>query len=180
MSKLKKMIMFLTIIIIIIILLIACIIMSETEIEENSNTITTQQNVENIVVDFKEVTNPHKYLTAKSCVEKYIGYIYQGDKASVYRILDSEYVQKFNILQEDVLGFVEKVEGPVNLRVEDMYVVEKNENEEQYYISGKLLQETIDGMEVTDENYAVTVTLDSENMIYSIIPKGYGGPFYEE
>lgn len=181
MSKLKKMIIFLSIIISIIILLMVYITTLEQEVEENKNVIA-QPNKENII-DCKAVTNPHKYLTAKSCVEKYLGYIYRGDKESVYRTLDSGYIQKFNITQENVLEFVGKIEAPVNLRIEDMYVIEKNERIEEYYILGTLIlnqDETEEFVEIEMEKVKYTVILDSENMIYSIIPKGYGGPFYEE
>lgn len=175
MKILKKTMAILMVLLIFLVILVFSISMKK---DKNSNIDYVKESVD--ISKYKKVTNPHMYLTVKTCVERYLNYIYQKDADSIYKILDSKYIQEFNISQENVFEYVEALEIPVILSIEEMYVLEKNENEHEYYISGTLREDIVDGISDKKIDYIITVKLDLENMIYSIIPNGYGGPLYEK
>lgn len=169
-------------ILILIILTITLLVLIINNSDDNGNYLEQQQdnNVKEDIVNPKEVTNPHMYMTVKSCIEKYINYIYVDDNISVYRIIDNEYINKFNLTEKNILENIEDITNPATLEIEKMYVVEENEYEQEYYVSATIKEESVEGVVIQEKEFIVTVKLDINNMIYSIIPNGYGGPLYEE
>lgn len=170
---------------IIIILLLLLIISIINIYNKNDNDNTFTNNIEiiegdnNVLEDIKVVTNPHMYFTVKSCIEKYISYISQGDNESVYKILDNEYIIKFNISEENIFNIIETTNNPFTISIEKMYFKENN-NIQEYYVSAILIEEDMNGEVIKEKEFKITVKLDINNMIYSVIPNGYGGPLYEE
>ena len=178
MKKIKGLLLGVLILIIIIIIILLVVI----DNNHNNENYTEKQdnNVNENIVNIKEVTNPHMYITVKSCIEKYINYIYIDDNISVYRIIDNEYINKFNLTENNILENVEDIANPVTLDIEKMYIVEESENEQEYYVSSTIKEESVEGTIIQEKDFIVTVKLDISNMTYSIIPNGYGGPLYEE
>lgn len=174
----KKIKILLIISVLLITVLMIWVVNISSKNDKSNNTKPDEES--NIIVKHQKVTNPHMYFTVKACVEKYLYYLQQKDKDSICKILDYEYIKEFNIHNENVLQYVENISNPVILSVKEMYVLEKSENEHEYYISGILQEEIMDGVSEEKIDFIVTVKLDLENMIYSVIPKGYGGPLYEK
>ena len=178
MQKLKVMIIL--IVICIFVTVIAIFVVNTKQEKDNPQNIVSNQDVSISLPETQKVTNPHMYFTVKSCAEKYLTYLYQADKDSLLKIIDSTYKKQFHVNEENLMNYVEAISSPVMLFIENMYVTEEDENNHTYYIQGEIAKETINGIEGQKQEFCVTVKLDMENMIYSIIPFGFGGPFYEE
>ena len=124
--------------------------------EENNNINIIEEN--NTIAQYQKVTNPHMYFTVKSCVEKYLYYVQQKDADSITKILDYQYIKDFNISKENVFNHVEEILNPVVVTIEEMYVLEKNENEHEYYLRGILQEEQMDGLSQEKTDFTLTVS----------------------
>ena len=145
--------------------------------EENEN---NQTSINYDTLKPEKVKDSSMYFTVNSCIEQYMGYLQANDKESIYKILDNTYKEQFNVTEENVLDFVEKIEDLVILEINEMYVLQKDDNIYEYYINGDLSVDEINTIATEKQKFCITVKLDMKNMIYSIIPFGYGGPLYEE
>lgn len=126
------------------------------------------------------VTNRDDFFTAQSCVQKYILYITQKDKESIYKLLDKSYIDQFKVTKDNVLEHVENLSGEITFKAKKMYFDKVNENFYKYYVIGEILEEKMDENPKSMGEFKVTVNMDLENMLFSIVPYGYGGTFHEK
>lgn len=125
------------------------------------------------------VKDRNDFFTVQSCINQYIVYLVQNDGESLYNLLDKTYIQEFNITKENVLEHVEDLSGEISFRAKKMYFEQISENVYRYYVKGEIIENDIDIMTSKGE-FNITVNMDIDNMLFSIIPYGYGGIFNEE
>ena len=129
----------------------------------------------------KQVTNTNMYFTVKYCAEKYIYYLQLKDKKSLETLLDNNYINRFNITQDNILNYVEKIDSMGTLFIDKMYVINEDDEIQTYYLEGNIIQDMSESnYEYNEDRFCITIILDTNNDIYSVIPFGYGGPLYEK
>ena len=175
MQKIKQMII---LIIILIIAIIMTILVMNRHSQEEQAIVGNTYSQENS--QLQKAKNPHLYFTVKSCAEQYLSYLFQADNQAILRMLDSRYIQQFGINEQNVQQYVEKINTPIILTIDQMYWTEQDATHHQYYIKGNITEDTLQEENNQEKEWIITVNLDLENQIFSIIPFGYGGPFYEE
>lgn len=125
------------------------------------------------------VKDRNDFFTVQSCINQYIVYLTQKDTESLYRLLDETYIQEFNITKENILEHVDSLTGEISFRAKKMYFEQINENFYRYYVKGEIIENDIDTMTNKGE-LNITVNMDIDNMLFSIIPYVHGGIFNEE
>ncbi len=168
----------LLIIIVILIIGIICIWNLLNKENNQENNITQNEVLEQN--EYTEVKSATSFFTVQECVNKYLNYIVEEDEKSIYRILDEQYINDFNVTESNVLNKVEDINESVNFSAEKMYVSGLGEDYQTYYVSGTLSNDGEDLIDTEVEKLNITINLDLDNMIFSVIPYGYGGIFYEE
>lgn len=176
----------------VIILLIMCVLLMllfyiATKKENANNTIINNSNE---IIYKKDTTNIHEvkgatsYFTVQSCVNKYLNYLAQKDKNSLYKILDSTYIHKFQITQDNVLNSLEDLSGNINFEATKMYYETISDTEKAYYVKGTIekeeIREDVTNYSIINKNFYITIRLDTDNMIFSVIPSVEGGIFNED
>ena len=126
------------------------------------------------------VTNRDDFFTAQLCVNNYIVYLTQKDAESLYKLLDEEYIEQFDVTKDNVLEHVENLSGNIGFKAKKMYFDKVNENYYKYYVIGEIFEHNMDEEPKSMGEFKVTVNMDLENMLYSIVPYGYGGNFHEK
>ena len=175
------------ILIIIIILLLVLIVKQlngnkkETIIDENIEVITEEQR------NLQPVKNYPAFFTVQLCVERYISYVINNDAESVLAVLDEGYIQKNNINKNNVFDKIDKIETEAEFHAEKMYCEEIDESTVKYYVLGNLEEineNDMDALEIVDTSLLgdvnFEVSIDYDNMIFSIKPMENGGIFNEE
>lgn len=180
-----------TAIIVLILIIILILVLFIINKNETNNTKTNQyenkqfatESIEQNNKNLEKVKSATAFFTVESCVNKYINYLLQNDAESVYRILDNEYIQKHEITQTNVLNKISDIPEQVIFEATKMYVEEVDENNNKYYVSGILKQDTTaenSGYATVNNNFNITVVLNFKDMIFSIIPFEDGGVLNEE
>lgn len=123
-----------------------------------------------------EVKNPHMYFTVEACINKYLEYIANNNKEAIYKVLDSNYIQIFNITQENILEYVEKVDNDFNVLITEMYVEEVDNDNQVYYAKGIIKNKLLE----KNTELCLTININNDNQIFSVVPYGYGGILYEQ
>lgn len=118
-----------------------------------------------------------RFFTVDSCVYKYISYLSSGDKASVIKILDNNYVKSNEITESNLYQFINRLEGNYTYKSKKIYFVKNDDSHITYYVDGYLLQEVIDESPIKTEQYFV-VKMDLKNYLFSITP--YNGEMFME
>ncbi len=184
-----KKIILITIVLLLIITVIISIVLlkNENETENNNasnNSIETKTENE---IQLEQVKSATAFFTVQSCVSKFITYVQDNDKESVFKILDSNYIKKNNITKENVLTKVEQIEDLATFKAEKMYLEEIDEDNIRYYVKGILQKSTIsqsddveDKTEIINDDFKIVVTLNYNDMIFSVAPLEDGGIFNEE
>lgn len=181
--KILKKIIIITIITFIIILII--FVSNKKVSNKKENDYSNENNVE-VMKEKKleKVKSATAFFTAQSCANKYLTYISQSESDEVYKLLEQEYINNNKITQNNVLEILNKdkaINGMVSLEAEEMYVEEIDENNNKYYIRGILKKEEFDEEEqVINSNFKIAITLDFDNMIFSVNPLVDGGIFDEK
>jgi len=173
----KKIRIFIVTLIIILVLMLGFIgiLKNRTENEVNNN-VPIEEKAKIIKVD-----NVSMFFTVENCINKYLTYLYSKDTEIVFNLLDESYKKEFDISKENVIQYVEDLNGIYTFSAKDMYY-EKNGDIQKYYVTGEI---TADGLvEVVSEassiKFNITVILDMSNKTFTVIPYGYGGMYYEE
>lgn len=150
---------------------------SDTKLPEENTHISSYyyENSKNNVV-----TNRNDFFTVQSCVNNYIIYLTQKDTESLYKLLDKSYIEQFGITESNILEHVENLSGNIIFKAKRMYFEEINESFYKYYVIGEIFENYIDEKLKSMGEFKVTVNMDIENMLFSIVPYGYGGVFHEE
>ncbi len=186
MKEKKKIITMLVILIVIFIILLLSYLLKSNKkqeqqkilLEESTHISSYYSNNEN-TEGITAVKDRNDFFTVQSCINQYIVYLAQKDVDSLYNLLDKTYIQEFDITKENVLDYVESLSGEISFRAKKMYFEQINENVYRYYVKGEIIENDIDSMTSKGE-FNITVNMDINNMLFSIIPYGHGGIFNEE
>jgi len=177
----KKLKIFIVILIIILAIIIGVIgILKHESQNKTENEINNNIQIEE-KAKIMRVDNVNMFFTVENCINKYITYLSSKDTDIIFNLLDKSYKTELGINKENVLQYVEELNGMYAFTAKDMYY-EENDNIQTYYVTGEI---TADGLEevVLETNnikFNITVILDMSNNTYTIIPYGYGGMYYEE
>lgn len=183
--KFKKIV---TIFIVVIIIIMVSLILIKQQSKNKENNLTYETKISSDKVEnnndekITEVKSATAYYTVQACINKYISYILENDSESVYRILDTDYIAKKGITEKNVFDKIDYISEQVSFEATKMYVEELDENNNKYYVSGVLKQDSFGYAEETKilyDNFNVAVVLNLEDMIFSIIPLEDGGVFNE-
>ena len=167
MKKLKLIIILLTILIVMILLLLFIMNEKRKILPQNNQEIEQTDVIEQRKLNV--VTNQSMYFTVKSCIETYIDYIIKQDKNSIYKILDSIYIQENNITEETVLNYTGRLSNGTDFDTQKMLLFEgEEENIQKYYVYGILRTKGAD--KANKKSIYLTVNIDLQNMIFSITP----------
>lgn len=177
---------FLIIIIIFLIISVAIILnnifkINNKEITEINN-IIMEDNKEEIVdaKNLETVKSATAYFTVQSCVNKYINYLSNKDKENIIILLDSDYLEKNNINEENVLEKIEEIPENTLFEAEKMYVEIISDDVNKYYVSGILKEDNFEQSEVIKNEFYIIINMDLKNMIFSVEPLKNGGIFNEK
>lgn len=138
------------------------------ELENTSQNIQPEK-------ELTQVKSASAFFTAQYCANKYLGYVSEKDSESICRVLDYNYIMQNGITSENVMEKIDNIPEQAQLKVEKMYLEKIDDNNSKYYMSGLLVQDTSEGDIIIQDNFNISVILDFENMIFSIIPLENGG-----
>lgn len=139
-----------------------------TDNESKTNNIAQQKILEE-KVKFDVVTNTAMYFTVESCIDTYINYVQNAEKAPLYQLLDMSYIEKNNVTENNVLDNIATIPEGSDFDIQKMLLVSgEGEDLQQYYVYGLLRYNN--GQEINRKKMYLTVNIDIENMIFSIIP----------
>jgi len=157
------------IIILLILIIIGVVVFLGFQKTESETNNIDQQEISEEKDKFEVVENTAMYFTVESCVDTYINYIQHDEKVPLYKILDETYLQKNNITENTVLDNIQAIPQGSDLDIQKMLLVNgKEEDLQKYYVYG-LLRNNND-QEINRKKMYLTVNIDIENMIFSIIP----------
>ena len=178
----KKKILIAIIILVIVLVAVLGIFFKNKNTKENKLQNIELTNVEEIGEEqIQSVQSPIAYFTVQACANKYINYLAQKNFDIVYNMLDSQYIETFNITKDNVGEYIETAYEDPLLKIEKMYVKRIDNYNEIYYLKGNLI-ELLGGEDTTygeQKEIVLTINIDNENMTFSVVPFGYGGVFYE-
>lgn len=168
MKKIKIVIMLL--VLLIVIGGLVSLIVSSDEVKVNqTNQQAEQEKGEEKKVKPNIVTNSAMYFTVKSCVDSYINYVKNMDNKSVYKLLDSSYIEENNITEDNIVKYTGTVLEGDDYDIQKMLLVKGDgEDLQQYYVYGLIRQNN--GQKINKQKVYLTVNIDLENMTFSIIP----------
>lgn len=172
----KKIILIICIIIVIIMLAIYGLSKYGTPEDTNEINSTSMDYSMSIDKNIQIVKGKNEFFTVASCINQYIYNLSNKDNKGILKLLDEGYKNKNNINENNVMQYVEDLNGYYIFKPEKMYYREKDENVSIYYVFGNILEDGIDDESAYSTNsreYYVTVSLDTKNMKYSVIPYGY-------
>jgi len=109
------------------------------------------------------------FFTVNSSIYKYISYLQKKDYDSILKILDTSYKSSNNITLENVVNFVENLEGNHSFSSKKIYYEVIDDNIIKYYVYGYLSKDTIDGYSERLDRYYIVI-FNTEDKIFSIIP----------
>ena len=173
----KKNILIPIIVLLIFMIIVIILIMNMNKETNNEQQLITEQNEQKVV---KKVESASAYFTVQSCINKYISYVSSKNTDSILKTIDSEYIIKNNITEENVLEKVEQISVGTIFEANKMYEEEIDSDNKIYYVLGTLKQDGLENYTIIDNNFCITVNMDFANNIFSIIPFGNGGLFDEK
>ena len=151
-----------------IIMLVILIISSLIIYKLNNNKEEKETIVNNKI---KIVTNYSKFFTVDSSINKLIVFLENKDTESILKILDDEYKKTNNINTNNVYDFFPKLNDYIYAFVsKEMYIQNKNNNIEKYYVKGILNREEMDENSVFVGEYYFIIKLDTNNRVFNLIP----------
>ncbi len=193
MSKIKKIIIALSIILVIAIIVLIILILSskndknkQTDISEDEGIEAYQKETDTVV---SKVTNIIDYYTVKTCIGKYytdysilfnpeIYYIgvseerlkqEQSDNAqAIYDMLDSQYITEKGITIDNLETNLKEIEV-ISPYITNMYVNHRTDNMDVYVIEGKIKTNISDA----GKKFQIILKLDILNKTFSIMPSEY-------
>ncbi len=165
MNNLKKIII--AVIIIIFLLIVSLLIVKHIDKKDR------QENFENtITMDIKNTIKPidnrNEFFAVKSCITKYLTYVSQEDNEMVYSMLDKNYIENYNITEQNALSDATKYSEPVFYN-DRIFVIQDTVTVYTYFVYGKVIDKQTG--DISDFN--VVVRLDKGKDLFSIIPFKY-------
>lgn len=138
---------------------------------ESNNIIQNTNGINNsstIAPKLEKVTSRENFYTVKSCVEKYINYIVDGNNVAVYNLLDEAYINQKNINKNNIFDIVGKINKNQIFSPNKMNFA-KIENTEIYIVYGNIREDKLNER-ANELEFNVTVILNKYNETFSIIP----------
>ena len=134
--------------------------------------------------------------TIENCINKYMSYVVENDKETIFNILDDNYKINNNINKPRDINDFTNYEKEKNIKIREIYVKNDSSNIEKYYIRisvrdvtktaykdmGKDIVEELSYYDVAIEDSKsniesdeyIIVKLDYENNIYTVEPTNEG------
>jgi hypothetical protein len=123
------------------------------------------------------VTDANRFFTINSCVQKMFSYLSNKDTDSLYKILNSQYIDKNAVTTSNVLTKFPSLNGNYSFTSKKMYQQQLSENVYKYYIYGYYQQELMNKIG-NREDYYLIVYLYTDNMTFAVEP--YDGYIFKE
>lgn len=133
---------------------------------QNTNSINNSTTIS--APKLENVTSRENFYTVKSCVEKYINYIVNGDNKSVYNLLDGAYINQKNIKENSIFEIIEKINENQIFSPNKMMCA-KTVDREIYTVYGNIREDKLNER-ANEIEFNVTVVLNRYNKTFSIIP----------
>lgn len=180
MNKNLKIAIAVIIVIIMLISAILVIILNKTRDNTNENLIIEEGEEETPFDIYKEEINKVKAVTVrndfflvKKCIvtfyNNYLSYCNsKNDYEKVYNLLDKEYIDMFNITENNLIGEFGSYKK-IDIDITNMYVIAIENNKKIYFAYGYII-DNIDS-EVTD--LAIEIRIDNKNNTFSVLPYKY-------
>ena len=150
------------IIVLVILVIISLIIYKLNNKKEKETIISNKTQI---------VTNYSKFFTVDSSINKLVVFLETKDTDSILKVLDDEYKKTNNINTNNVYDFFPKLNDNIYAFVsKEMYVQNKNNNIEKYYVKGTLNKEEMDENSVFIGEYYFIIKLDTDKRVFSLIP----------
>lgn len=165
MERIKKIMIIVVIVIILLIILLLLLRHVDKKYKEENfeNQITVD-----IVNKIDEVKDKNEFFAVKSCVTKYLSFVAQDDKDIVYSFLDKNYIEHYNITNENAISNMEEYGEPTFL-VDKMYVIQDTIDIYTYFVYGKV----IDKQNAKATDYKIAIRLDKQRDLFSVIPYNF-------
>lgn len=146
---------------------------------DENNQIAIQEVVEEEKVNYNVVTNSAMYFTVESCIDTYIDYIENTDEVSLYKLLNTSYIEKNNITEDNVLKYTGSIPKGCDFDVQKMLIANGEEEDiQQYYVYGQLRYNN--GQNINRQKMYLTVNIDLKNMAFNIIPNAPDEEVFDE
>ncbi len=116
------------------------------------------------------VTNPSRFYTVTSCIDKYLLYLENQNAKNLYTLLNQEYIEKNILNEQNVLEHLKNYgNGLFTINARKMYEKKISETVHQYFVAGYVEQNLFGEIGTSVESYFV-VTLYEEELTFSIEP----------
>ncbi len=139
------------------------------EIEENVE--------EEVHTELEMVQDKDMFYTVTNCVQTYINYLTDKEAEIVYNLLDSEYKERLNINEQNVLSNLVTYDNYQVFRPKKMYQTDQDQSRTIFLVYGTVRDEIpLREMSITERQETdiyIAVKIDYGENIYTIIPDGY-------
>lgn len=157
-------------IIVLVIFVIISFILIEFRKEKDSEIKEITKN------EYKLLNDYSRFFTINSCIIRYITYLKNNDVDSILKVLNSNYVNSNNINEDNLFSFVDNIDGNYSFISNKIYYKNIKDYYVKYYVSGNLLEDTINGEFIKESKYYV-VTMDTKKQVFDIAP--YDGEIFK-
>ncbi len=120
---------------------------------------------------YKIVTNYSNFFTIENCVNRYLNVIKSKNADDLLTLLNDEYKNKHNINKDNIYNYTGEIKNKTTFQAKKMY-----QDNNKFYVSGYLMEETIDSLKIMDDYYLIIET-NKENNIYDVTP--YNGEIFK-
>lgn len=163
------------IIVLLIILLIVGILLYISYNKPTIDSVGKQEDMiasENIIDDIEILNNRNLFFTVSNCVNRYIENIVKKEDVSVYAMLDKDYINENRITAQNIWNYVDKFSTKQVFTARRIHLTELDNYHSIFYVYGTVREDKEDQM-TKESDFYITVKLDYENSIFSIIPFEY-------
>lgn len=158
----------------IILLVIAFVLMFFFLVVFSTDNITnTKKNTKTEEAEIKLVTNPSRFYTVSSCINKYLLYLKDKDSNKLFTLLSPSYINKQEITAQNILEKIPLLpdSGDYNFNPRKMYEQQQSETVVKYYVFGYIEKNEFMATTPDIQTAYYTVTLDNAHLTFSITPE---------
>ena len=156
----------------IIIFILLIVIMFFITKRENESSVDNKS-----TSNYTIVTDANDFFTVEGCVNRYIGVLSNKENKNMIKLLDSEYIKKESITEENVFNKISPLNGIFTFNGKEIYYEKVNKDVYKYYAYGKLKQDTINGNDLGTDYYLI-ITMNKEKLLFNVTP--YDGMIFKE